>query len=369
MKRVLLLALGCFVLSITSVAVLYWLSIDMRQKPGSFLRVYPPHPVVLRATFELEDDKHYLAGATDHTVYVANRRRPLTLVTFNTLKHDTSSLSLSLHAPQRLSYFRITVAIDSPNFYFIDGSIPYYYTGTLGSQAINILPDNIFFDKAAPLPSGSFGMSTISARTKQSVLGKKMPSDSTARLKYDLLQGPDNFSTDGELQYSRALNYFVFLYYYRNEYFITDSSLNLLYRAHTIDTFSRAQVQVDTIHSQNRVTLSAPPPIINKQFTVHGRFLYVHSLVPARNENMNRFKDVAVIDVYDLTQQQYVLSFQLPKPDGKNLTGLIATGNHLYALFKNTLYVHDLASSSLKQLEPVNNTSQDEVPSLEKVGH
>lgn len=358
MKKILLFTACCFVLSITSVAALYWLSTDIRETPGSFLRVYPPHPVVLRATCEFDDDKHYLAGATNHTVYLANRKHPLTLLTFNTRQRDTSSIHLSLQAPQRLSYFRITVAVDSPYFYFIDGSIPYYYRGGLGSPATNILPANVYFDKAAPMPSGSFGMSTISARTKQSVLAKKMRTDSIARLKYNLLQsqGLDHFSVDGDLQFNYELNRFVFLYYYRNEYFITDSSLNLLYRAHTIDTFSRAQVKADTIRSHNRIALSAPPPIINKQFATNGKLLYVHSLVPARNENMKRFDDVAVIDVYDLTKQQYVLSFQLPKPEGKNLTGLTVTDKHLYALFKNTLHVHDLANSMLTQPSPANDT-------------
>lgn len=366
MRKIMLLATGCFMLSVTGVAALYWVSSGIRQTPGSFLRLYPPHPVVLSATYELPDDKYYLAGATDHTVYLANRRRPLTLLTFNAQQRDSSSIHLSLQAPQRLSYFRITVTVDSPHFYFIDGSIPYYYRGMLGCPATNILPANVYFDKAAPMSSGSFGMSTISARTKQSVLAKKMRTDSTAKLKYDLLesQGLNHFSVDGDIQFNPALNRFVFLYYYRNEYFITDSSLNLLHRAHTIDTFSRAQVKADTLHAHNRIALSAPPPIINKQFATSGKLLYVHSLVPARNENMKRFDDVAVIDVYDLTKQQYMLSFQLPKPEGKNLTGFTVTDKHLYALFKNTLHVHDLAGSVLKQLLPVNDTSQDNVPSL-----
>lgn len=371
MKKILLLAAGCFAVSVGGVAGLYWLSTDIREKPGSFLRLYPPHPVVLRASVELDDNRYYLAGATDNTVYLAHRGRPLSLLTFNNQLRDSMQLHLQLRAPQQLAYFRITVAVDSPYFYFMDGSIPYYYRGLIGSAGINILPDNIYFDKAAPMPSGSFGMSTVSARTKQLVLGIKKMSDSSARLKYDLLeyQSSGPFSIDGELQFNRTLNSFVYVYYYRNTYLIMDTALNLINRSHTLDTFSHVLVKTDTIRSRNRISLSAPPPIINKQFTTHNRFLYVHSLVPARNENMKNFDDVAVIDVYDLMLQRYMLSFQLPKPEGRNLTGLLVTDNHLYALFKNTLHVHDLASSTLKQLQFVGDTSQDKVPSLKKVGH
>jgi hypothetical protein len=46
------------------------------------------------------------------------------------------------------------------------------------------------------------------------------------------------------MQYSHEQRKFVYLYYYRNQYTVTDQYLNLVHRRNTIDTTSKAKIKI-----------------------------------------------------------------------------------------------------------------------------
>ena len=118
----------------------------------------------------------------------------------------------------------------------------------------------------------------------------------------------------------------LYLYVYRNEYFVMDTSLRRLATRHTIDTTTRAKVNIATVESTKK-TFAAPPPIVNRQADLSGDFLFVNSSLQADNEHYDEAQHASVVDVYDLNSGRYVLSFYVPEYDGKKFRHFRVLGN------------------------------------------
>src|SRR5258708_8579548 len=71
-KRILLATVSCFLASCGIVGSLLFLSDHIRQRPGSFLRQFRPHPIVELESKNVGYNSYYIAGGTKHTVYLGN---------------------------------------------------------------------------------------------------------------------------------------------------------------------------------------------------------------------------------------------------------------------------------------------------------
>jgi hypothetical protein len=157
------------------------------------------------------------------------------------------------------------------------------------------------------------------------------------------------FCVDGRLDYDKSVNRIVYTYYYRNQFIVMDSSLNLLYRGKTIDTTSRVKIQVATISSSKTRTLSAPPMIVNGQsFTANG-FLFVNSRLLASNERNDAHDGAWVIDVYSLKDGAYVLSFYLYAFENKKPREFAVVGDKLIALTDHYVLVYNLRQKYFRE--------------------
>lgn len=333
-----------FILSIGLVVGLWALSKDIRDEPGSFLRQYPPHPVIGTEIVKLPDEHYYFAGATNAKVYLANTVKPFEVLTIDTDMSDTSLVHLDLGSTERLKYFRITVKIDSPYFYFMDGAIPYMYRGNTNTwEGEHFMKDSTYFIDALPISPGSFAISALSTKTNEKALGKLVVNEDV-KLNHDLLERQFDglFDVDGSLSYDKALNKLVYVYFYRNEYMVMDTNLNLNYRGNTIDTFRIAQVKTADVYSNKIIELSAPPVITNKSHAVYRQWLFIHSLLPAKNENMDQFNKASAVDVYNLNSRTYQFSFYIYDEDGDKLRNIMVHNNTLYALYERSIRSFDL---------------------------
>jgi len=347
-KKLTLWIVGCFILSIGIVVGLLALSKDIREQPGSFLRQYPPHPVIESKSIKLADEHYYFAGATRDKIYVANTLKPLEILEINSDMSDTSVVHLKIDNIEKQKYFRITVRIDSPYYYFMDGAIPYIYRGNITDwKGGPYMKDSTYFIDAIPISSGSFVLQAMSAKTREYALGKMDVNSKEVKLNHDLLkkQFDGTFDVDGSFSYSKKSNRLVYVYYYRNQFIVMDTNLNLDYQGNTIDTFKIAQVKTAEVYSEKVVKLSAPPIITNKDHTIYGQWLLIHSLLPAKNEYMKYFHKASIIDVYDLTSNSYQFSFRIFDQDGEKIKDLRVVGNRLYVLFQNSLLSYDLVDA------------------------
>lgn len=337
-----------FILSVCLVAGLVILAEDIRNEPGSFLRQYPPHPAVQLQSINLPNEYYYFAGAANGKIYLANTSTPLYLMEMNSDLYDTSVVHLRIDNIEKQKYFRITVTIDSPYYYLMDGAMPYIYRGNIMDWKGELMKASTYFVDAIPISSNTFAIRALSSSSHEHELGKMSMSSGNVRLNYDLLEKQFDgiFDVDGSFTRSRALNRLVYLYYYRNEFIVMDTNLNLVYRGNTIDTFKIAQVKTAKVSSEDVIKLSAPPLTTNQGHAIYRHYLFVHSLLPAKNEYMQYFRNASVIDVYDLNNGSYQFSFYLFEQNGEKVRSIKISDGVLYALFKKSITSYKLSETN-----------------------
>jgi hypothetical protein len=162
------------------------------------------------------------------------------------------------------------------------------------------------------------------------------------------------FDTDGHMMYSKQLSRIIYLYAYRNQYTVADRNLTIDYRGNTIDTISRANLNIVNIKSLNQKKLDKQPLIVNKESAVFNNLLYVNSGIPGLYENIKVWKQASIIDVYDLSRNSYLLSFYIYNENGKKMKNFIILESVLYALIDNRIVRYDLGKAITKNYQSNN---------------
>lgn len=139
------------------------------------------------------------------------------------------------------------------------------------------------------------------------------------------------FDTDGWLLRDEVTRELLYVYTYRNQFLVMDEQLNLLRKLHTIDTTSRAQVQVRAL-SDGRHKMDAPPLQVNKTQAVHGQVLFNQSNLMGKFESREIWKRAAVVDLYRTGKQEYLGSFYVHDRGKNKLARLFATDKHVFVL-------------------------------------
>lgn len=313
MKRI---ATFSFMITATVAAIVVVLQLsaerDLNLRYNSFYRNWLNDSVDLVDTMQMDGNSFYLAGQTFATIYLGSATRPTHLLALNVRLNDTTHIKLRLPA---LNLERAIITVDSPYFHLTNGIEPYVYSGTLHKKSATLNFNNLHFTKAIALSHNSFGLVAVASNSKENTIEKKVAGQALPSLFPGLLQKQIDgiFCTDGMFLYNRTMHEFIYVYFYRNEYFATDTSFNLLYRANTIDTISKAKIEVGKITSEHSMTMEANRLIVNRQSATFGNYLLVTSNLLAANEDVKAFRNNSVIDVYDLKSRAYRFSFYLPR--------------------------------------------------------
>lgn len=322
-KKPIVVLFSYMILSITLVVALYALSDNSIRKHNSLLRIILKHPIHNMGGVDLKFDSYYIAGVSDDQIYLGNYTGPLHLLIANYTLADTQHVVLSIRNMEKLKFKAPKLAVTPPYFYIMDGAMPSLYRGEVNKW----LADSFMFDKSAyfldalPLGPSSFAIRTTSSITDELALGKMLPQKPYIKVDTTLLQKQidGKFCTDGMLLYDQESPKVVYLYRYRNQYIVSDTSLNLLYRGNTIDTVSHAKVSAASISSNKTYTMSSPPLLVNAASCVSNGLLFVNSPLLSRNESEDAFKKNSVVDVYDLSDGTYKFSFYIPRFNGSGL--------------------------------------------------
>ena len=353
MKRVWLSIGSCFLVSVMLVAGLFLMANQTKENRSSFLREFPPHPVLEGDSINIEYDSYYIAGGTRHTLYLANRLSPLRMIVLKTATLDTQHIQLDIPGIFEQKVRSVQVQVDSPFYYLSDGSIPVLYKGKVHNwHAGKISNLRTFFRSIVPLSSSSFAVKSLSKKTGENILGKIHERDSSRYFTDQILQKQIDgiFCTDGAMRFNNDLKQLIYLYSYRNEIIVLDTMLQVLHRWHTIDTTSRANVQSAVIQSERARVLLTPPLLINKQIDTQGRWLFVNSGLRARNEHPKAFSNGDVIDVYDLQNGTYVFSFYLHKfRKLKSMSEFRVFRDVMIVRFENVIRVYKLVPAYFKE--------------------
>lgn len=334
-----------FSLSIGTVVALVVMSEELRDSSGSFLRVFPPHPVMEGDTLAIRYDSYYIAGGTPSTVYLGNSTAPLHLLEVNLETLDTVHVRLRIKNIKQQKFWAPRLQVDSPFYYLTDGAVPVLYRGNVNTwEGERYLSDSTYFRSIIPLTHRSFIVKSLNGTTGENILGKLTAWSPYPQFRADILQKQIDgvFCTDGMMHYNKALNRIFYLYYYRNEFIVIDTSLTVQYSGHTIDTNSFAKINPVLITSTHTRVLSSPPLYVNLGCHSNEHWLFIHSALRARNEAEVSFNRSSTIDVYTLPDGKYTFSYHVYPYSDKKMIEFRVYGNRMIVLYDKLLRVFDL---------------------------
>lgn len=337
----------CAIFGVACIASLFVISDSLVHRQGGIFRIFPPHFAVELNEIDIVYNSYYFAGATNEYIYLGNVTAPLQLLAITTSLEDTLHIRLDVENLNTLTYYNVSVKIDSPYFYFADGAIPYIYKGIIGEwKARSLIEDSVYFLDYAPIRSSSFAIRSLTQDVRENTLGKITSNPFSAHFNTALLEKQLDgvFCTDGMLHFEKDENRVVYVYYYRNQYIVSDSSLNLDYRGTTIDTTSRVQIKTSALSLSDHGSqqLASPPHTVNKHSTLSHNLLFIHSNVMAGNENKSEFNQASVIDVYNLDEDRYQFSFYIYDRGKEKLKNFMVLNDRLFAIFDHYVRCYKL---------------------------
>ncbi|WP_448635230.1 hypothetical protein [Pedobacter panaciterrae] len=313
----------------------------MNNSPNSFIRKLPPHVAMGVNFLTLNSSRYYFAGHEQETVYLGDRSALSKIVKVDVVGKQLKILTII--APDSLRVFNdVQLRVDSGRVFLLEGMKSQVWTGNIDDLKVTDKINTPRFSSALILDNEALILK--STKRGEGVLFKQDDRSGQFKIGRGLLQKQVDgfFCTDGNLVKVPHTNKIFYIYYYRNQFICANTDLNLIYRGKTIDTVAHAKIKVARVKSTGQITLSSPPVYVNKQSTANEKYLFIHSGLKADNETVNMHEQGAAIDVYNVSDGKYKLSFYLPDFNGKKLTDFRVYGQSLYALYDHYLYRYQL---------------------------
>ncbi|UFH34909.1 DoxX family protein [Flavobacterium acetivorans] len=330
--------------SIGIVVMLFMWSEDIIHHRNNFIRRFPHHPTTLIHQSDLKLNSYYIAGLDSSHIYLGNFTAPLHLRvldrSLNTIRENEvalSNLNLAFRSPR--------IHVFSNEYYFVDGTVPVIFNGKAEESQTVQNPTKAFFSLAIPVDPKTFVIRARDSKTNEHILGILSIGDSAnVKLSKDLLvkQIDGIFDTDGMLLYNEQLKKIIYIYYYRNQFIVTNDKLKDGFTGNTIDTISKAQIKISYVSSKKASKFSSPPLVVNKKATTFGKYLFVHSGLMGKFEPENTWKKSSVIDVYDLVKKTYAFSFYISNRGKDQLSDFRVYGDKLVCLIGNHITIYKL---------------------------
>lgn len=337
-KNIYLVLVSIFMLCAGAVTLLFFLASSAPPRNNGFKRLYANQKILAGIdTFDIRYDSYYIAGKTSHRVYLANLVHPDQLLALNAAGLDTQRIKLTVLQDEGISFRNPRVNVDSPYFFMSDGTLPAIFKGTLGERVARTgHGKGIYFLDMEPIGFSSFALRTLDGR-REARLGKLIETPFEVIFPPELLQKQVDgiFCTEGRMHFDKWRNRMVYVYLYRNQFIVMDSSLQLMYKGETLDTISRARIQVEQLGSAGNSALFGPGALVNRQSDLEDGFLYVNSSMIADNDRTTDFENASVIDVYEVESGRYLHSFYVPAWEGKRFRAFSVCDNILIALYKD----------------------------------
>lgn len=338
-KRILALSL-LTLLGTTTVLLMHLWTSSWAVRNG-FNRTIIVDKVTKIKTIPFKSERLYFAGWIGDKLYLGDAKSPFQLLEIS----DSSISVVNISNKVKVSVSNSRISIDAPHFQLVDLNRFNIYRGDVHSWGLtsHVHARRLFSEELLIGPK-SIILRDLNRKQTQYILSKEA-FDPYSRFEADNLiqkQIDGLFCTDGMLGFDRSSSLLTYIYFYRNQFIVSDTSLNLLHRANTIDTVSIADIKVASVASGGYRTIASPPKIVNRASFTGGGKLYVNSNLIADNEDKRLYRNSDVIDVYDVSTGKYHDSFYIPRTDDERLRHFYIRQNWLYVLSGNTLSVYAL---------------------------
>lgn len=340
--------------SIGIVVGLFLMSENITHYHNKFTRRFPHFPAVKAKEANLQLNSYYIAGVDNNKIYLGNSTAQLLVTVLDSTLQQKKQYQIELDRKD-LPFKSVKIKIASPYFYVYDGSVPCLFRGNIKDwKAKLVKKGGEYFSLAEPMDSNTMAVRTQKRGSGESIMAMLDLRDTTrTHLNPEILQKQMDglFDTDGHMMYSKQLNRLIYLYAYRNQYTLADGNLTIDYRGNTIDTISRANLNIVNIKNRNEKKLGKQPLIVNKECAVFDNLLFVNSGIPGRYENIKMWEQASIIDVYDISGNSYLLSFYIYNEEGNKMKNFIVQDSVLYALIGNRILRYNLGEAITKNYQ------------------
>ncbi|MGC1632896.1 MAG: hypothetical protein WA749_12370 [Gelidibacter sp.] len=341
-------------LSIGLVVFLFLLSEQQVHQNNAFTRRYPHHPIKKLYDLPIKFNSYYFAGKDNNMLYLGNTTAPLHVLKINLKTKDTTHVNLNLSNGD-LPFKAVKVHVWPPYFYIADGSVPCIFRGVIGNWNTELwMKDKAYFTKSFPLDTNKIYINTISSTTQLATLGLiEKQGDFDVSLHPNILEKQIDgmFDVDGTMVVSPDGQTLGYVYYYRNQFMVMDSSLGLLGRQETIDTVRIAQIELSETNKKGQVHMKAPPLKVNGTAALYNNFIMINSPRLGKYDEPNMLDQASIIDVYNWREQTYEFSFYLYHIEQKKIKEFRVYNNYLVAILDDMLSVYELKEEHFGHLK------------------
>lgn len=338
-----------FASGIMFVTALFLMSEDIIQHRNNFVRRLPDQ-FSKEHDIDLGFNSYYFAGAVNGKVYLGNVTAPLLLTETDSKLKSKKEIVIKLSSIN-FPFRSLNLQVYSQYFFASDGTVPIIFRGKTGQWKATQIP-GIKYAFSNPVFTDSISTAFRTHKENlESVLATATFTSNRVKRNPALLQKQidGRFDTDGVLNYDQYTNQLVYIYYYRNQYIVADSKLNLIHRGNTIDTTTKAKIKVAYIKDRNEKKLAAPPLTVNKNAYVYKGLLFVNAALMGKFESDKMWKQASIVDVYDYKNRSYVVSFYVYNIDGDRLTDFAIQGNNFYGIVGSHLVSYKMSHLVLKR--------------------
>lgn len=307
-KILLMLSLG-----VTFIIVLFIYSNRNKTKRNGFERIISRDKVLKQSQITLGKEQYSIIDVLQNTITINKSREPYKLLKISIDLNKKQSYELPLLAHKEKYRGLNTVAFRDNVSFILSGRTSFaYQIGQDGKSVKETKLDNQSFNHSEVVNANSFVfMSKFKLDSMNRRVLKKVNWQGRELNRYVPEKQIDGyFCTDAKFRYDVDSKLFVYMFYYRGTFVTLDTNLNIVYQAKTIDTVNWAKINLKI--GKLQVTHSTPPNFVNKRFSIANQRVYIHSALKADNENDSDFKNKEIIDVYDLKNGRYIVSFCFP---------------------------------------------------------
>jgi len=340
-KRNLFIITGLIIAAFAVMALLNSQANTLNTTKNGFTRRFLVNPISSYHTAKFENNFSNIVGYTPFHFYLSTEI-PGELTQVNLNLTDTVSMNLNIPRYNKLVPLFYT-SVDSPHVSIMGGNMRSIIRSdlTTGKHTVDSVNSGSF-SNAIAIGNSTYVMRFYDQSIIDDVFRKVNLSTKSIQTESAVSnrKGDAGFSYDGQLCYDETTHTFLYVCFYCNRFESFDTSLNLLYKATTIDTSITPKVNI--IITKKSVTHAKPPIAVNRMCSAYGGNLYVQSKLKADNET-NDFFNNNVIDVYNIADGSYKGSFYLPSPHGEKLKRFrVIRGNLLVALYENSIIGYSL---------------------------
>ncbi|SRX52217.1 MauE/DoxX family redox-associated membrane protein [Aequorivita sp. CIP111184] len=345
-NKVVFFALLIIAASATLMLTVLFISSEKKiYRNEAFQRKYLPRAAEYLGDYELGSNTYYLAGFKDSVIYIGNFHAPLYLKTIDVSLRHIEDFPVTI-SNLELPYRRARIMVEPPFFFVGDGTVPVLFRGKTNDwQATLFSYDEAYFKQFEIADSTHIGLAGISAITSTTNLGliTKATAQDTVIFNDKIItkQFDGIFDSDGLLLWNYAHKKFIYTYFYRNSYEVTDENLNYKYSGKTIDTVSKAILDI-AHHSKKDQYKRGQSVTVNRLTATYGDYLYINSDRLGRFEDKTATDSASIIDVYNIVTNSYEFSFYLYHQENKKLDGFRIYKDILIALVDGKLWIYKL---------------------------